>query len=240
MDFPIRLNKYLALKNIATRRGADKLIEDRKVFINGKVAVLGSQVKENDKVEVKGHKEIPYLYYAYNKGKGVLTNKDNEEDIDIKNSLKKAGVEDKVFPIGRLDKDSNGLIILTNDGRITDKLLNPDYYHEKEYVVKTKNKLRSNFKEKMEAGVILKGSGKVKDYKTKPCKVKVINDYTFNIVLTEGKKHQIRRMADALFAEVSELKRIRIMNIELKKLHANSLRKIEGKELEIFLKSLGL
>ncbi len=238
MEYPIRLNKYLALKQIASRREADVLILNKKVFINGKIAKLGDKVNEKDKVEVKGEKKT-YLYYAYNKARGVLTNKDNEEDLDIKNTLKKEGLKENLFPIGRLDKDSHGLIILTNDGRITDKLLNPEYYHEKEYVVKTKNKLRSNFKEKMEAGVILKGNKNIKDYKTKPCKVKVINDYTFNIILTEGKKHQIRRMCDALFAEVLELKRIRIMNIELKKLHANSMRKIEGKELEIFLKSLG-
>lgn len=239
MEYPIRINKYLAQNNLASRREADILITERKVFINGKVAKLGDKVEAKDKVEVKGQKKN-YLYFAYNKARGILTNKDNEEDLDIKNSLKKAGIEEKVFPIGRLDKDSHGLIILTNDGRITDKLLNPDYFHEKEYVVKTKNKLRSNFKEKMEAGVILKGGKGIKDYKTKPCKVKVINDYTFNIILTEGKKHQIRRMSDALFAEVLELKRIRVMNIKLEKLHANSLRKIEGRELEIFLKSLGL
>ncbi len=238
MEYPIRLNKYLALKQIASRREADVLILNKKVFINGKIAKLGDKVNEKDKVEVKGEKKT-YLYYAYNKARGILTNKDNEEDLDIKNTLKKEGLKENLFPIGRLDKDSHGLIILTNDGRITDKLLNPEYYHEKEYVVKTKNKLRSNFKEKMESGVILKGNKNTKDYKTKPCKVKVINDYTFNIILTEGKKHQIRRMCDALFAEVLELKRIRIMNIELKKLHANSMRKIEGKELEIFLKSLG-
>ena len=234
----MRLNKYLALKQIASRREADVLILNKKVFVNGKIAKLGDKVGEKDKVEVKGEKKN-YLYFAYNKARGILTNKDNEEDLDIKNALKKEGIKDNIFPVGRLDKDSHGLIILTNDGRITDKLLNPEYFHEKEYVVKTKNKLRSNFKEKMEAGVILKGGKGIKDYKTKPCKVKVINDYTFNIILTEGKKHQIRRMADALFAEVLELKRIRIMNIELKKLHANSLRKIEGKELEIFLKNLG-
>lgn len=238
MIFPIRINKYLSEKGYATRREADKLIEGGKVFINGKLAKLGDKVTEKDKVELKGEKKT-YLYYAYNKARGVLTNKDNEEDLDIKNALKNENLKDNIFPIGRLDKDSHGLIILTNDGRITDKLLNPDYYHEKEYVVKTKNKLRSNFKEKMESGVILKGSKNTKDYKTKPCKVKVINNYTFSIILTEGKKHQIRRMCDALFAEVLELKRIRIMNIELKKLHANSMRKIEGKELEIFLKSLG-
>lgn len=239
MEYPIRLNKYLSQNKLASRREADILIEERKVYINGKVAKLGDKVNAKDKVEIKGEKKN-YVYYAYNKGRGVLTNKDNEEDIDIKTVLKKAGIESNIYPIGRLDKDSHGLIILTNDGRITDKLLSPNYDHEKEYIVKTKNKLRNNFKEKVEAGVLLKGSGKVKDYKTKPCKIRIISENAFSIILTEGKKHQIRRVCDALFAEVLELKRVRIMNIKLEKLHANSLRPIVGKELETFLQSLGI
>jgi len=250
MEYPIRLNKYLALKNIATRRGADKLITDRKVFINGKVAVLGSQVKEGDKVEVKGHKEVPYLYYAYNKPIGVITHSPGEDEVDIKESLKKqdntrkgnkaenktqkklekkARIPEGVFPVGRLDKASHGLLILTNDGRITDKLLNPKYVHEKEYVVRTSNKLRNNFKDKMEAGVNIEG------YKTKKCKVEIVNENTFRVTLTEGKKHQIRRMCSALFQEVADLKRIRVMNIKLDRLPSNSCRVIKGEELKVFL-----
>jgi 23S rRNA pseudouridine2604 synthase len=214
--YPMRINKYLALKKISTRRGADALIADKKIFINGKLAVLGSKVMETDKVEVRGAKEKEYLYYAYNKPVGVETNSPRAD----------------LFPLGRLDKASHGLLILTNDGRITDSLLNPKYYHEKEYVVKTKEKLRSNFKTKMEAGVNIEG------YVTKKCKVKKLNDFTFDIVLTEGKKHQIRRMCSALFQEVQDLKRIRIMNIELGKLGPNSLREIKGKELETFLSNV--
>jgi len=244
MEYPIRLNKYLALKNIATRRGADKLIEERKVFINGKVAVLGSQVKESDKVEVKGQKEVPYLYYAYNKPIGVITHSPGEDEVDIKESLKKqnrkennrvekkARIPEGVFPVGRLDKASHGLLILTNDGRITDKLLNPKYVHEKEYVVRTSNKLRNNFKDKMEAGVNIEG------YKTKKCKVEIVNENTFRVTLTEGKKHQIRRMCSALFQEVADLKRIRVMNIKLDRLPSNSSRVIKGKELEVFLEQI--
>lgn len=240
MEYPIRLNKYLALKNIATRRGADKLIEDRKVFINGKVAVLGSQVTEKDKVEVKGKKEVPYLYYAYNKPIGVITHSPGEDEVDIKESVKKqnqkvekkARIPEGVFPVGRLDKASHGLLILTNDGRITDKLLNPKYVHEKEYVVRTSNKLRNNFKDKMEAGVNIEG------YKTKKCKVEIVNENTFRVILTEGKKHQIRRMCSALFQEVADLKRIRVMNIKLDRLPSNSSRVIKGKELEVFLEEI--
>ncbi|KKS24048.1 MAG: RluF [Candidatus Nomurabacteria bacterium GW2011_GWC2_41_8] len=215
----MRINKYLALKQISTRRGADELIADKKVFINGKLALLGSKINETDTVEVRGAKAKEYLYFAYNKLIGVETG-----------SLypAKRGAEN-LFPLGRLDKASHGLLILTNDGRITERLLNPKYFHEKEYVVKTSNKLRSNFKQKMEAGVNIEG------YITKPCKVKIINDFTFRIVLTEGKKHQIRRMCSALFQEVADLKRERIMNIKLGSLKPNILREIKGVELITFL-----
>jgi len=209
----MRINKYLADKKISTRRGADELVKEKKVFINGKLAELGSQVNENDKVEVRGAKQKEYKYYAYHKPIGVETSSPREG----------------LFPLGRLDKASHGLLILTNDGRITDQLLNPKYFHEKEYKVQTKEKLRSSFKQKMEAGVNIEG------YKTKPCKVKILNENTFRVILTEGKKHQIRRMCSALFQEVADLKRERIMNIELGNLKPNGLREIKGKELIIFL-----
>ena len=218
--YPMRINKYLSFKKISTRRRADELVINKKVFINGKLAELGSKVKETDKIEVKQKKgeEKVYVYYGYNKPIGTAT-----EDIKIS----KDGFD--IFPIGRLDKASHGLLILTNDGRITDQLLNPKYFHEKEYVVKTKEKLRGNFKEKMEAGV------KIENYKTKPCKVTIVNENTFKVILTEGKKHQIRRMCSALFQEVADLKRTRILNITLGNLKPKTLKKIEGKELITFL-----
>lgn len=212
-EYPMRINKYLALKKISTRRGADELIKEQKVFINGKKAVLGSKVSEGDKVEIKGAKMKEYSYFAYNKPVGVETTSPKEG----------------FFPLGRLDKASHGLLILTDDGRITDQLLSPKYFHEKEYVVKTKEKLRGSFKDKMEAGVNIEG------YKTKPCKVKIVNDFTFRVILTEGKKHQIRRMCSALFQEVADLKRDRIMNIKLGNLKPKGTRQIIGKELSTFL-----
>jgi 23S rRNA pseudouridine2604 synthase len=214
----MRINKYLADKKIATRRGADELIKEKKVFVNGKLAELGTQVSDTDKVEVKGAKAKEYKYFAYNKPVGIET----------------ASPREGLFPMGRLDKNSHGLLILTNDGRITEQLLSPKYFHEKEYVVRTLNKLRSSFKNKMEAGVNIEG------YQTKKCTVKVINENNFRVILTEGKKHQIRRMCSALFQEIADLKRERIMNIKLGKLPQNSMREIKGEELAIFLKSLAV
>jgi len=229
-EWPMRINRYLAKQNITTRRGADELIEKKKVFLNGVLAKLGDKVNEGDNVEVKQSGiRTDYMYYAYYKPRGVITHSPQVGEQDI---LQSSGIEG-VFPIGRLDKDSEGLIILTNDGRLTDKLLNPEYDHQKEYVVTVTNNLRESFKEYMENGVDLG------EYVTKPCKVKVIADKTFAITLTEGKKHQIRRMCEAMHNQVKDLRRTRIMNIELGKLAQNGHRRIEGKELEILMKTLG-
>lgn len=231
VSYPIRINKYLAFKKISTRRGADELILAKKVFINGKLALLGSKVNEKDIVEIKGAQPKKYLYFAYNKPIDTITHSPQNEEIDIRENTKNLIPQD-VFPLGRLDKNSHGLIILTNDGRITDRLLNPKYVHEKEYVVKTSNKLRSSFKQKMEAGVNIDG------YITKKCTVKIVNNFTFKITLTEGKKHQIRRMCSVLFQEIADLKRERIMNIALGNLKPNQLREIKDKELATFLDSI--
>lgn len=230
-SYPMRINKYLALKKHSTRRGADELIKEKKVFINGRLAVLGDKVTEADQVEVRFRgKQKPYIYIAYNKPKGVVTHSAQDNEKEIKQVV---AIKD-IFPVGRLDKDSHGLIILTNDGRITERLLGPNHFHEKEYLVKTKNDLRANFKEKMERGV------KIDNDMTAPCKVQIINGRTFKVVLTEGKKHQIRRMCVALFQEVEDLKRIRIMNIELGSLATGAHREIKNEELQEFLHSLEL
>lgn len=238
--WPMRINKYLALKNYATRRDADEIIKQKKVFINGALAVLGDKVKEDDTVEVKyrGKTAPEYAYFAYNKPIGMNTGAEKDEgnnpSQDIISSLPVELKKLKLFPLGRLDKDSHGLIILTNDGRVTDRLLNPKYEHKKEYEVTVREPLRSSFKEKMERGINIEG------YVTEPAKVKILKENKFNITLTEGKTHQIRRMASAVFNEVKDLKRIGIMNIRLENLHPGSARPIVGRELEIFLKSLGL
>ena len=227
----MRLAKYLSLKSYCTRRGANEFLAHNKVLLNGKPARSGDKVKETDRVEVKvSGKQQPYIYIAYNKPKGIITHSARRGEREIKEVLPVKGV----FPVGRLDKDSHGLIILTNDARIVERLLGPAHDHDKEYFVRTKNKLRSSFKDKMEAGV------KIDDEQTLPCKGRILNDHTFKVVLTEGKKHQIRRMCVALFQEVADLQRIRIMNIQLGDIAPGSYRKLAGEELKIFLNKLGL
>ena len=226
--YPMRINKYLAHKNLCTRREADKLIQAGKVAINGKKAVLGDKVTETDDVKVF-FKAKKGRYFAYNKPRGIITHSPGEDEQDIRQTIPLVGV----FPVGRLDKDSHGLMILTDDGRITDKLLNPDYEHEKEYMVTTKETLPNNFQTKMEPGVNIEG------YDTKPCKVHVFGAKRFSIALVEGKKHQIRRMCAALGLVVDDLQRIRVMNIKLEKLKGGEHRELKGSELTTFLKSLG-
>jgi 23S rRNA pseudouridine2604 synthase len=236
-EYPMRINKYLAHKGYATRKAADELIEKHRVYINGKRAVLGDKVTEIDEVEVKTDKKHPatkLVYFAFNKPRSVITHSPQSEESEIRDTVPELVKEFGVFPVGRLDKDSHGLIILTNDGRITDRLLSPTHEHEKEYIVKTKSKLRESFKKHMEEGVFIEG------YTTKPAQVKMINEYTFSIIITEGKKHQIRRMVAALFNEVADLQRIRVLNIELGSLKIGGYRAIEDYEREVFLKSLGL
>ncbi len=230
----IRINQYLAQQNYATRRGGDELVTKKKVFINGRLAVLGDRVQEGDVVEVRNAQPKKFKYFAYNKPQGVVTHTADDGDEDIADRVVEDPNLKDTFPVGRLDKDSYGLIILTNDGRITDRLLNPNRVHEKEYIVQTREKLRESFKKHMEAGVNIEG------YETKPAKVKKLGDTRFSIVLTEGKKHQIRRMVSALHNEVRDLKRIRVMNVKLGKLGADQYRPIEGEELATFLKQLGL
>lgn len=222
----------MAEEKHSTRRGADELISKGLVFINDKQASLGEMVQEGDRVEVRyrANKKKELIYLAYNKPPGVLTHSAGAGEEDINDKVRIKGV----FPIGRLDKESSGLIILTNDGRVTDRLLNPESFHEKEYIVTTKGKLRNSFKEKMEAGV------KIGLEKTRPSKVEILGERKFKIILTEGKNRQIRRMCAALFQEVETLVRVRVMNIKLGSLKENEYRKIKGEELNTFLSSLGL
>lgn len=225
----MRINKYLAHKKYGTRRDADKLVQEGRVTINGTRAKLGDKVEEHDEVKVT-YKPRTYRYFAYHKPRGIITHSPQGEEESIEDIMPIEGV----FPVGRLDKDSFGLIILTDDGRITDALLNPAHAHEKEYEVTCRDPLPSGFKKKMEAGV------DIGDYVTKPCRVTLIDPRRFTITLTEGKKHQIRRMCGYFGMSATHLKRIRIMNITLGNLKPGEHRALKGAELAEFLGSIGL
>jgi len=231
--YPMRINRYLALKNICSRREADELISRGKVHINDRAAVLGDKVSEEDNVEVFLDDETKELVYlAYNKPKGIITHSPQKGEKSIENIL---NFSQKVYPVGRLDKDSYGLIILTNDGRVTGKLLSPDENHEKEYAVKVDRDITPSFIKHMSEGVELDDG-----YVTRPAVAKKINNITFSIILTEGKKRQIRRMCEKLGRAVTDLVRVRILNIKLGNLRSGAYRKIEGKELDDFLGVIGI
>jgi len=231
-----RLNKYLAEQNYASRRGADKLIEEGLVFINGKRAFLGDQVHEDDIVTVKGMQAKEHEYYAYYKPRGVVTIGAQGEEKEIKNVT---DLSEGIFPLGRLDKDSEGLLIMTDDGRITDALLSPTNSHEKEYTVTTDKPVSHQLLMQLSQGVRIGHAGVNKNYKTKETKVRRVSRDTFDIILKEGKNRQIRRMCGAVGFKVNNLKRFRIMNISLGKLKPNTYRRIQGKELKEFLEALG-
>ena len=227
-SYPMRVNKYLAFKKYCTRHEADLWIQAGRVTINAKVAVVGDPVAESDVVEVCAP-ERTYRYYAYNKPRGIITHSPQGNEVSIGASI---GLTE-VFPVGRLDKDSSGLILLTNDGRITDALLNPKYEHEKEYAVTCLDTLPLGFTQRMEAGVDIGG------YITEVCRLTTLSKKSFSIILTEGKKHQIRRMCGTFGQSVTDLTRTRIMNIELGRLQPGSYREITSTELDTFLRSIG-
>lgn len=232
--FPARINRYLAHKGYTTRRGADELIEKGSVTINGKKAKLGDKVTEKDVVEVSQDvlekNAAKFRYIAYHKPRGVST----DAQHDSRSIASEIPALRGLYPLGRLDKESHGLIILTNDGRLTERLLHPSRAHEKEYHVHIDKPATDTLIRHFERGVFIEG------YKTKPAKARRAGETTFNITLTEGKKHQIRRMCAAEGARVIDLERIRIMNIKLGDLKEGAYRDIKGEELTTFLKKIGL
>lgn len=227
----MRINKYLAEQGVATRKGADELIERGLVTINGQRAVLGDKIGPKDKVEILSHRTRVHHYFAYYKKIGIVTTNGQRDEQEIMDDLQ---IPRNVFPVGRLDKDSEGLIILTDDGRVTDRLLSPEREHEKEYRVNVNKPIGESFLRKMSSGV------RIEKYTTKPCDIEKIGKQSFAIILTEGKNRQIRRMCEVLGYKVEDLKRVRIVNIKLKDLKPGKYREIEGKELAEFLDNLGL
>ena len=220
----MRINKFISESGAASRREADRLIEEGKVTINGKVAVLGDQVQPSDDVRLNGNplKVVDELVYiAFNKPVGITCTSARDVEGNIIDYI---GHPLKINHVGRLDKDSKGLILLTNDGDIINLILRAKYNHEKEYIVSVDKPITSDFLKKMSAGV------EILDTKTLPCKITQLSKYEFQIILTQGLNRQIRRMCEALGYQVKTLKRIRIMNIHLGKLPVGRWRDLTKKE----------
>ena len=228
-NLSVRINKFLSEKGPYSRRGVDKLIQEKRITVNDKVVKLGTKVSINDKIKIDGElvfkpkKKRKNIYLLFNKPIGIecTTNQDvNNNIIDF------VGYPSRLFPVGRLDKDSEGLIFLTNDGDIVNKVLRSERNNEKEYIVKVNKKITKEFVNKMSKGV------KIKNIQTKPCTIKKINNYTFQIILTQGLNRQIRKMCALFEYKVKSLVRTRIMDIKLGNLKVGKYRKFTFEELK--------
>lgn len=225
----IRLNKYLAECGVCSRRDADRLIEQCRVTVNGKIAAMGTKVSEQDEVAVNGKplkKQERKVVLALYKPVGVTCTERDRHAQKTLNDMLKYPV--RVTYAGRLDKDSEGLLLLTNDGDLIDAMMRGANRHEKEYVVKVTREVTEEFLEKLAAGVYIKELAQT----TRPCQVEMLGKYTFRIILTQGLNRQIRRMCAAFGVEVKSLKRVRVMNIMLGNLKPGAFKEITGEELE--------
>lgn len=233
----IRINKYLAMSGICSRRDADKLIEQGQVTINGRKASMGDKVGGEDTVFVgnkRARTEDKKVVLAFYKPQGVVcTEKDKHAEKIIMDMIR---YPVRVTYAGRLDKDSEGLLLLTNDGDLIQTMMKGSGSHEKEYVVKTDKEITKEFLQKMAQGVYLKELGVT----TKPCHIKQTGKYTFWIILTQGVNRQIRRMCSAFGYEVKYLKRIRVMNITLDTLKKGQFRELSEEELALLYEQCGL
>lgn len=238
----MRLNKFLASIGVCSRREADKAIEAGRVMINGQVVELGATVGDEDLVSFdsryigmgKDVEKIKPIIIAFNKPEGlVCTTSDNDGAMNVVDYI---GMKERIYPVGRLDKDSSGLLLLTNQGSLTNSLLRAANYHEKEYIVKVNKDIDDAFINKMANGIYLY---ELKT-KTRKCKVKKLNKNTFSIVLTQGLNRQIRRMCLACGMKVQKLNRVRIVNIKLDGLAVGDYRNLSDEEVKKLYKELGI
>lgn len=223
---PVRLNKFLSEAGACSRREADRLIEDGRVSVDGKTAVMGMKVTKDQVVKVNGKtvsKVEKMIVLAVNKPRGIVC---TEEKREKNNIIKFLNYPTRITYAGRLDKDSRGLLIMTNNGDIINKMMRAGNCHEKEYKVTVDREITPSFLKKMSEGV------EILDTVTRPCKVEKIGKYTFKIILTQGLNRQIRRMCEALGYKVKDLYRTRIMNIEIGDLKEGKTRLLTDKELE--------
>lgn len=238
----MRLNKFLASIGVCSRREADKAIEAGRVMINGQVVELGATVGDEDLVSFDGRyigmgkdvENIKPIIIAFNKPEGlVCTTSDNDGAMNVVDYI---GMKERIYPVGRLDKDSSGLLLLTNQGSLTNSLLRAANYHEKEYIVKVNKDIDDAFINKMANGIYLY---ELKT-KTRKCKVKKLNKNTFSIVLTQGLNRQIRRMCLACGMKVQKLNRVRIVNVKLDGLALGDYRNLSDEEVKKLYKELGI
>ena len=227
-----RLNKYISDSGICSRREADKCIEEGRVTVNGKPPELGTKVTSKDRVELDGkliktsaEDKSDRLYIAYNKPIGITCTTERHVKGNIVDAINH---KQRIFPIGRLDKPSEGLILLTNDGDIVNKILRAENAHDKEYVVRVNRPINDRFIQRMSSGIPILGT------KTKPCVVTYKSKFVFSIILTEGLNRQIRRMCEYLDYEVESLVRKRIMHIDLKGLAKGQWRYLTDDEMRTF------
>ena len=221
-----RLNKYISSSGICSRREADRLIEEGKVTVDGKPALMGMRVLSGQKVKVNGKlvkTDIEPVYIAFNKPVGIVSTTDTKERNNIVDFI---GHEQRIFPVGRLDKDSQGLILLTSNGDIVNKILRAGNNHKKIYIVRVNKPVTKDFLTRMTQGV------PILDRVTRRCEIVEINPFSFQITLTQGLNRQIRRMCQYFDYEVTKLERIQIMNIKLGNLKRGSHRNLTEQELK--------
>jgi 23S rRNA pseudouridine2604 synthase len=223
-----RINKYLSEIGFCSRRAADRMIDEGRVEINGSIPEMGTKVTEADEIKVDGkivqNQNIKKVYIALNKPIGIVCTTDNEVEPD--NIVDFINYPTRIFPIGRLDKPSEGLIFLTNDGDIVNKILRARNNHEKEYIVTVDKRITSDFINKMSNGI------PILETVTRKCEVKEMSSYKFKITLTQGLNRQIRRMCEFLDYRVIKLKRIRIMDVKLGDLRTGEWRDLTQEELD--------
>ena len=222
----IRLNKYLSARAGVSRREADRLIEEGRVKVDGRIGVLGDRIAPGMSVTVDGRSltgESEKVYLLLNKPKGIVCTADPREPMNVVDYI---GYPERVFPVGRLDKDSEGLLMLTSDGEIVNRMLRAAGGHEKEYEVTIDRPVTPEFVKRMMAGV------PILDTVTLPCKVRKTGERSFNIILVQGLNRQIRRMCEALGANVTHLRRIRIMNLRLGSLKPGEWREVTPEEMK--------
>lgn len=234
----MRINVFISSTGFCSRREADRLVESGRVSINGTIAKIGMDVSETDQILIDGkliqsRPEIVYL--AFNKPEGIESTTDQSKKNNIIDYL---NYPERIFPIGRLDKDTSGLILLTNDGMIVNKILRSEFEHEKEYEVTVDHKITDEFVQSLSSGVQIYNPVRHMTTVTKPCKVIPLGDKTFTIILTQGLNLQIRRMCSALGYRVIKLKRTRIINIQLGNLPIGRYRFLTTEELDYLKKTL--